>query len=68
MDPRPAALPCPFSRKVNADGTKNVADFHNNYGYQFKHYHRGRTTSSGTLKKYGKCHSLFGTPVFINKK
>ena len=45
---------------VNTKGVKNSYDLHTASGYQFKHYHRGKTASSGVLKKNGSCHSLFG--------
>lgn len=50
----------------NEDGIQNAYDLHKrNNTTQFKHYHRGKTNSKGTLKKNGKAHSLFGNQYYF---
>lgn len=50
----------------SSKGVKNQAERHSSPGYQFYHYHAGRTNSKGTLTKTGSIHSLYGTEKFYN--
>lgn len=53
---------------VNSNGEKQSEihkpkDAKGNYVY--RHYHKGKTSSSGNLKKTGSSHSLFGGPKYV---
>ena len=56
-------IPC------NSNGVQNASELHNGAkqkgSYQFRHYHRGKMNSRGTISKSSNCHSLYGSASYI---